>query len=590
MPHRPSLRSFFPVVALLIPLIGLADASHATMYTITDTRDVVAVDLSCTFREALMAVTDRVAVDICPAGTASNTIALQFGTYDFDQGAFVVPFEADPLDLTITGLNGALVATRVDLGDSNGFINVVGSAFGGAQQEHRLRLEGLQIQNAAGNGSSVLTLSGTGALTLEGVNMVDGRCVGSCSSAISAGRFSDVTIRNSFFARNDNLTSVTLTVESDTRVVIENTTWTDSVGGLQIRASETATVEFSGVVFERAGLDAATDLIAFLDFEDDSAFIARDVAVRDNIELTGSIVEMRLRNQATALIEDWAFDRNQSTGSGSFVLAVEDSGDAVINRLNAANNTVTDGFRAVVDIRAVRGSFTWTGGEISNNFSAGVSESPGVTLRSFDGGFFLADQLVVVGNRHVSPASQAGSAQAQLVVQDDGSEGFLRNSVIADSPGLGIRAEAFDDSTVDLANLTVAGNDTSLTLSEEHSAGIVSHLANGIFFDNGVDAPALTGSNILSVGHLIGVDPLFVDAPARDYRIGAGSPAIDTGLGGIVPLGNLDVAGRDRFVSGTLPPGQVAVDVGAHEFQPGDVFADGFETGDVSRWTALIQQ
>ena len=95
-------------------------------------------------------------------------------------------------------------------------------------------------------------------------------------------------------------------------------------------------------------------------------------------------------------------------------------------------------------------------------------------------------------------------------------------------------------------------------------------------------------------------DPLFVDAPAGDFRLRETSPALDSGANASVPTGvTTDFAGNARFAdspaadsgSGTAP----IVDRGAYEWQPappacpaditGDGTADGFDLASLlSAW------
>lgn len=69
-------------------------------------------------------------------------------------------------------------------------------------------------------------------------------------------------------------------------------------------------------------------------------------------------------------------------------------------------------------------------------------------------------------------------------------------------------------------------------------------------------------------------DPLFIDPDTHDWRLQAGSPAIDAGNNAAVPAGvQTDVEGLPRFVDDPNTPDSgngaaPVVDIGAHEYQP----------------------
>lgn len=90
--------------------------------------------------------------------------------------------------------------------------------------------------------------------------------------------------------------------------------------------------------------------------------------------------------------------------------------------------------------------------------------------------------------------------------------------------------------------------------------------SHNLWFGNG---PAPAGFTNDLVG-----DPLFLDPFDRDYRLGPGSPAIDSGVAAGAAR---DYRGVSRIV--------VPVDRGAFEWN-GELFADSFESGDTARWSA----
>ncbi len=86
-------------------------------------------------------------------------------------------------------------------------------------------------------------------------------------------------------------------------------------------------------------------------------------------------------------------------------------------------------------------------------------------------------------------------------------------------------------------------------------------------------------------------DPLFVDAGADDFHLLPDSPAIDYCDDFYLPVYGPDIDGEPRGVDDPdVPdnfPGAI-FDIGADEAGPGGIFADGFETGDTSRWSATV--
>ncbi|MHC4140312.1 MAG: right-handed parallel beta-helix repeat-containing protein [Planctomycetota bacterium] len=92
----------------------------------------------------------------------------------------------------------------------------------------------------------------------------------------------------------------------------------------------------------------------------------------------------------------------------------------------------------------------------------------------------------------------------------------------------------------------------------------------------------------------IDADPLFVDPGNGDYRLSAGSPAIDAGSNSGVPVGVVtDLDGNPRFVDDPCrddtglgdPP---IVDMGAYEFQSRSCDLDGGGTVGITDFLALL--
>jgi hypothetical protein len=201
---------------------------------------------------------------------------------------------------------------------------------------------------------------------------------------------------------------------------------------------------------------------------------------------------------------------------------------------------------------------------------AGGSLSMGVN----GGGTLIARRNLWIDNRDVG--SQEGyhvkfstSADHALSVSD---------SVIAGGPTTGIGAWSYDTSTLRLTNLTVFDHPDLGILYR--GFGVESTLFNTIIFGSST-LTDFSGTNVTVGSNLLGVDPLFASTWLWDCRLGAGSPALDSGdnapPGG---LGPSDADGNPRVLNGT-------VDIGAYE-GVGVLFEDDFESGSTTGWSMVV--
>jgi hypothetical protein len=125
--------------------------------------------------------------------------------------------------------------------------------------------------------------------------------------------------------------------------------------------------------------------------------------------------------------------------------------------------------------------------------------------------------------------------------------------------GSGLEARA-SRGTLRLGHLTIAGYPGAGAAVRVLSTG-QAVLQNSIsVFNGGGNFNVLEGM-VPQTTNFIGGDPLFVDAGGGNYRLAAGSPAIDAGWRSVVTYRPLDLDRHPRLAGG-------ATDIGAYEFTP----------------------
>jgi len=272
----------------------------------------------------------------------------------------------------------------------------------------------------------------------------------------------------------------------------------------------TGTLDVSDCVFERNGPGAFGG--AILNFlreltVADCLFVGNDASHGGGIASFG-----------VATIVDSRFDANSSSHGGGIRLSVGDREAGVVDRCDFRDNTA---------------SF---GGGINATTSAG-------DLTGAAGPVDVLDCLFV-GNS----ASFGGAAHLYL-----GGAGSLRlaNATVVGNAGGGVVASASEGGPVPLiANGIIRGN-AGGQLSA--GAGVAVRFSN---VEGGFPGPGN-----------IDADPLFADAPNRDFTLLAGSPSVDSGDGGsLPPAAVLDLARNARVRDGD-GDGSAIVDMGAYELQ-----------------------
>jgi len=178
----------------------------------------------------------------------------------------------------------------------------------------------------------------------------------------------------------------------------------------------------------------------------------------------------------------------------------------------------------------------------------------------------------------------------------------MRDSVFVDnytmfSNGGAIQVLGFSN-TLFLANCTITentavtgdGGGVSLSYSDAYFVNTIVHENPGMYSDDvqvGVGSTAeIYYSNLpMPVGaigdHNINSDPLFVDPDSFDFGLQETSPCVDAGVAYLVAGGVILVDLDPSQYEGAAP------DIGAYEYVNA-IFADGFESGDTSSWSATI--
>lgn len=174
------------------------------------------------------------------------------------------------------------------------------------------------------------------------------------------------------------------------------------------------------------------------------------------------------------------------------------------------------------------------------------------------------------GNR-VQTGYGTGGARSYAMVEVGGSA-VLRNSLIAQNAAYQRSGLACISANASIENCTVADNEsntdsalagcdlylTAGTVVNSVFAGHANTADGGIAKSGGTMANCLTAPEIAGTGNVHGLDPLFVNPAAGDYRPNVLSPLIDAGSVRGWHAGGIDLGGGVR-VEGA------AVDIGAYE-------------------------
>ncbi|MFN4255144.1 MAG: T9SS type A sorting domain-containing protein [Saprospiraceae bacterium] len=124
------------------------------------------------------------------------------------------------------------------------------------------------------------------------------------------------------------------------------------------------------------------------------------------------------------------------------------------------------------------------------------------------------------------------------------------------------------DIVVDINNSILIGDIFQPYKGQKWIPNATFNVSNSLLEDSLVvlyDAPIDTVGVYYGPGNLFGLDPMFVDTAAGDYRLRPCSPLVNAGTNTAVPPGGTDLDGRPRILGGT-------VDIGPYEM-PGIALA-----------------
>ncbi len=374
-----------------------------------------------------------------------------------------------------------------------------------------------------------------------------------------------------------------------------------SGAGINLVTTGTAIVEIVNCHFleNRGGFDDGSSLSPFgtainADLNNESSLLINGCLFQANISrgssVAGAALELSASQDTSLVVTNCHFVANEaraandSAGGGGLHLFARNNSSAEISNNTFRDNVVecqngsatggglSAGASGAVTLEITRNVFFKntvisdghrTGGGLDVTTSAdaqGRFEDNRIQGNRFQGegssrgaGTLLGtageSQLVARRNIWLDNSGPENSNAAQVYISHSSASFILTDSLIADSNQSGLRGDGVG---MQLTNLTITNN------AENGIGVLIAELDNSIVFGNGtdlLDPTRITGNN-----NLIGADPFFVDPGNSDYRLLAGSPAINAGNndppGG---LGAFDLDGEDRIFG-------PAVDIGAYEF------------------------
>ncbi len=469
----------------------LAPPASATTYTVTVTADGVSANGNCTLREAIRAAATNTAVDLCPAGSAADTIVLAATQpYAFVLGEEVISGQ----EITIAGATAAAGAHVIELGGASRFLR--------AEAGSTLTLERLGVRNgdslAASNPEGGCLRVTDTALTLRDVE------IGGCLANRGGGLWF-----LSFGASQAVLERVSL-LGNEARGTTANP---NPDGG--------------GAFFGTFGPSEITI--------SDSRFDANlATSALSGSSTAGSGLKVFLQDSGAELTlrRSRVVDNGENAelgGQAALNLLISDAEEVVLEDLLIANNTVVG-----AQVNGPIGLSIFAAGT-PNLWLSRLR----ITDNSVEAGSGAASQVSINGDEsafvELSSVLVAGQTARGLDVQISG-DATLRagHLTVYDHSERGARLANFSTGPVRLENSLLWGNGLAGS-NDLETTGLV-------------DADRITNHNW--IGSLGDPDPQLVDPGDGDYDPQPGSPLIDAGDRTFVTVGPGDALNRPRVVGG----------------------------------------
>jgi len=314
--------------------------------------------------------------------------------------------------------------------------------------------------------------------------------------------------------------------------------------------------------------------------------------------------------------------------SGDGVFASTNSAEGTAGQVTLRESRLENNGRNYVEVVTTSGSATTI--LVENNTISGNSTSTGGGLEILlEPGSGTGDLIRIVGNEIIgNTASGDGGglliqAPASTTTDSDGARVEIINNIVADNTagghggGLDLIASSGTYSGNEgpryLVNNTFSGNQAAqwteahgILLRERSDTHVF--LYNNIIWGNetgvsgydvriwGNGTTDITSNDLgdlfqdgtVNLFSNLGADPDFVSPAGGNYHLQDSSNCIDAGdnTPPVVPEDDIDRENRPFDGDGNGIP---TIDIGADEVvPPGLIFADGFETGDTSRWSQTM--